>query len=67
LDLFAPLKVLLRKKHDTPNKTGTLRVRKSVVGYLDTEKHGTVRFVISLDSKGFYRKWKVLELLRKQL
>jgi len=67
LNLFAPHKVLLRQKYDTPNKTGTLRVRKSVVGYLDTKKHGTVRFVISLDGKGFYRKWKVLELLRKQL
>ena len=67
LELFAPHKALLREKYDTPNKTGTLRVRKSVIGYLDTKKHGTVRFVISLDGKGFYRKWKVLELLRKQL
>lgn len=67
LELFKPHKALLRKKYDTPNKTGTLRVRKSVVGYLDTAKHGTVRFVISLDGAGFYRKWKVLELLRKQL
>jgi D-alanyl-D-alanine carboxypeptidase/D-alanyl-D-alanine-endopeptidase (penicillin-binding protein 4) len=67
LDLFAPHKALLRQKYDTPNKTGTLRVRKSVVGYLDTAKHGTVRFVISLDGKGFYRKWKVLELLRRHL
>jgi D-alanyl-D-alanine carboxypeptidase/D-alanyl-D-alanine-endopeptidase (penicillin-binding protein 4) len=67
LDLFAPHKGLLRQKYDTPNKTGTLRVRKSVVGYLDTTKHGTVRFVISLDGKGFYRKWKVLDLLRRHL
>jgi len=67
LELFAPHKALLRQKHNTPNKTGTLRVRKLVVGYQKTSSHGTVRFVISLDGNGFYRKWKVLDLVRKHL
>jgi D-alanyl-D-alanine carboxypeptidase/D-alanyl-D-alanine-endopeptidase (penicillin-binding protein 4) len=67
LAMFEQHKDLLRTKHDTPNKTGTLRVRKSVVGYQDTATHGTVRFVISLDGSGFNRKWKVLDLIRKHL
>ena len=67
LAMFAPQKGLLRTKHDTPNKTGTLRVTKSVIGYQDTRSHGTVRFVISLDGTGFYRKWKVLDVIRKHL
>ena len=67
LTLFAPYKDLLRTKHDTPGKTGTLTVTKSVIGYLDTKEHGTVRFVISLDGSGDSRRWQIIDLLRERL
>ena len=67
LTMFAAHKGLLRQKHDTPNKTGTLKVTKSVIGYLDTKEHGTVRFVISLDGNGDARRWQIIDLLRERL
>ncbi len=67
LSLFAPHKALLRSKHGTPNKTGTLKVTKSVAGYLDTSSHGTIRFVISLDGGGSNRRWQIVDLLRDAL
>jgi D-alanyl-D-alanine carboxypeptidase/D-alanyl-D-alanine-endopeptidase (penicillin-binding protein 4) len=67
LTSFAPHKGLLRQKHDTPNKTGTLKVTKTVAGYLDTKHHGTVRFVISLDGAGSGRRWQLVDVLREHL
>ncbi|MCP4867469.1 MAG: D-alanyl-D-alanine carboxypeptidase [Proteobacteria bacterium] len=67
LALFEPHKGLLRQKGGTPNKTGTLKVTKTVVGYLDTKTHGTVRFVISLDGSGSNRRWQIIDLLRDRL
>jgi D-alanyl-D-alanine carboxypeptidase/D-alanyl-D-alanine-endopeptidase (penicillin-binding protein 4) len=67
LALFAPHKDLMRDKHGTPNKTGTLKVTKSVAGYLETKEHGTVRFVVSLDGGGSERRWKILEVLKAGL
>ncbi len=67
LALFQSHKGLLREKHDTPNKTGTLKVTKSVIGYQQTKSHGEVRFVIVLDGTGYSRRWRVLDVLRKHL
>jgi D-alanyl-D-alanine carboxypeptidase/D-alanyl-D-alanine-endopeptidase (penicillin-binding protein 4) len=67
LAMFAPHAELLRKKGGTPNKTGTLKVTKSVIGYADTTSHGTVRYVISLDGGGSNRRWEIVELLRQKL
>ena len=67
LAMFASHKGLLRQKRKTPNKTGTLKVTKTVIGYQETSSHGTVRFVIALDGSGFYRKWNVLDAIRKHL
>jgi len=67
LGMFEPHKGLLRSKHGTPGKTGTLKVTKSVIGYLDTKSHGTVRFVISLDGSGSNRRWEIIDLLRESL
>ena len=67
LAMFEPHKGLLREKGGTPNKTGTLKVTKTVVGYLDTKSHGTVRFVISLDGSGSNRRWQIIDLLRDRL
>jgi len=67
LRLFAPYKDLLRQKHGTPNKTGTLLKVKSVIGYLDTPDHGTVCFVISVDGPQESRRWRVLATLEQWL
>ena len=67
LSMFAPHKGLLRTKGGTPNKTGTLKVTKSVIGYADTKSHGTVRYVISLDGGGSNRRWQIVDLLRERL
>ena len=67
LRMFAPYKDLLRQKHGTPNKTGTLRTVKSVVGYLDTPGHGTIRFVISVGGPQESRRWQVLAAVEQWL
>ncbi len=67
LSMFAPHQDLLRTKGGTPNKTGTLKVTKSVIGYADTKSHGTVRYVISLDGAGSNRRWQIVDLLRDRL
>ena len=67
LQLFAPYKDLLRQKHGTPNKTGTLLTAKSVIGYLDTPDHGTVRFVISVGGPQESRRWRVLATVEQWL
>jgi serine-type D-Ala-D-Ala carboxypeptidase/endopeptidase (penicillin-binding protein 4) len=67
LAMFADHKDLMRAKHGTPNKTGTLKVTKSVAGYLDTKNHGTVRFVVSLDGAGSNRRWQIVDALREGL
>jgi len=64
LTLFAPHADLLRRKHDTPNKTGTLKVTKSVVGYLDTAGGKSIRFVISLGGGGDQTRWRIVDALR---
>jgi hypothetical protein len=48
LRLFTPYRSLLKEEDGVPHKTGTLWVTKTLVGYLDTPSHGTVRFVIAL-------------------
>tara|TARA_Y100001968_G_scaffold257538_1_gene244257 strand:+ start:445 stop:1626 length:1182 start_codon:yes stop_codon:yes gene_type:complete len=67
LGLFEPHRKLLKPRAGSDNKTGTLAITRSVAGYLDTERHGTVRFVISLDASGHWTRWKIVELLKKAL
>ena len=67
LDLFEPHKALLRVRHDSPHKTGTLKVTKSVVGYAETQTHGTVRYVVSLDGGGSQRRWDIVQALQREL
>ncbi|MCK6553446.1 D-alanyl-D-alanine carboxypeptidase [Candidatus Binatia bacterium] len=67
LDLFAPYRDLLKEVDGVRHKTGTLQAARSVVGYLDTARHGTVRFVVSLDGRGSDRRARIVETLRRQL
>ena len=67
LGLFAPHRKLLRVRQDSDSKTGTLSVTRSVAGYIDTKEHGTVRYVISLDRSGSWRRWKIVEAMQKAL
>jgi len=67
LNLFAPHKDLLRVKHDSSHKTGTLKITKSVVGYAQTKEHGLVRYVISLGGSGSQRRWDIVQALAREL
>ena len=67
LALFTPHKDLLRVRHESSHKTGTLKITKSVVGYVSTKEHGTVRYVISLNGSGSQRRWDIVKALQSQL
>ncbi len=67
LELFAPHRDLLRVRHDSPHKTGTLKITKSVVGWVATKEHGDVRYVISLDGGGSQRRWDIVQTLQRLL
>ena len=67
LGLFEPHRKLLRVRQDSDSKTGTLAVTRSVVGYIDTKSHGTVRYVISLGGTGSWRRWKIVEAMQEAL
>ncbi len=67
LTLFEPHKALLRAQHSSPSKTGTLKITRSVAGYLETESHGVVRYVVSLDGGGSRRRWKIVDIMKKAL
>lgn len=64
---FAPHKELLRVRHDSPHKTGTLKVTKTVSGYVQTKSHGEVRYVIALDGGGSQRRWDIVQALQREL
>jgi len=67
LGLFLPHRKLLRARQNSDSKTGTLSVTRSLAGYIDTKNHGTVRYVISLDKNGSWRRWKIVEAMQKAL
>jgi D-alanyl-D-alanine carboxypeptidase/D-alanyl-D-alanine-endopeptidase (penicillin-binding protein 4) len=67
LALFEPYRYLLKEKDGVPHTTGTLAITRTLVGYLPTDTHGTVRFVIALDGSRRERRWDVVEALRQQL
>jgi D-alanyl-D-alanine carboxypeptidase/D-alanyl-D-alanine-endopeptidase (penicillin-binding protein 4) len=67
LEMFAPYKALLKVDKGTAHKTGTLRTTATLAGYLDTSRHGTVRYVIALDGKGQARRWRIVERLQRGL
>lgn len=64
---FAPHRDLLAVRHGTAHKTGTLKAVATLVGYLDTPRHGTVRYAIALPGGGHARRWQVVEALRRNL
>lgn len=67
LKLIEPHKDLLRVRHGTAHKTGTLKVTKTVAGFLDTARHGTVRYVVALGAGGSQRRWDIVERLKRAL
>ena len=64
---FEQDRMLLPLEDGVPHKTGTLRDVRSLVAYLDSAEHGTVRVVIWMDGSGHQRRWRVLEQLEKSL
>lgn len=68
LDQFAPHAELLRRsKKGSRYKTGTLSDVKTLAGYAKTEKHGMVRFVISLSKGSGKMRFRLLNELEDAL
>lgn len=67
LERFAPYRELMRNKRGTQHKTGTLKAIATLVGYLETAEHGTVRYAIAVPGGGHTRRWRVVETLKKRL
>jgi D-alanyl-D-alanine carboxypeptidase/D-alanyl-D-alanine-endopeptidase (penicillin-binding protein 4) len=67
LKLFAPYMHLLKSAEGTRHKTGTLRTVAALAGYLETKRHGTVRYVIALPGNGQARRWQVVKMLQRGL
>ena len=67
LALFAPHANLLRGHDGGMNKTGTLNGVSTLAGYADTEDHGQVRFVISLNSNDSALRFKLLRAIEAGL
>jgi D-alanyl-D-alanine carboxypeptidase/D-alanyl-D-alanine-endopeptidase (penicillin-binding protein 4) len=63
LAMFEANAHLLKSAHGTRHKTGTLRIVATVVGYLQTSRHGTVRYVIALNGNGHEKRWKIVQML----
>ena len=61
--LIVAVNALLPREKGVPHKTGTLRDVRSMVGYLDSDAFGTVRFVIWMDGSGHQRRWRVVDAL----
>ncbi len=67
LAAFVPHIELLKVHEGSPHKTGTLRVTKTLAGYLDSKTHGQVRYVLALDGGGYFKRWEIVKLLRGAL
>jgi D-alanyl-D-alanine carboxypeptidase/D-alanyl-D-alanine-endopeptidase (penicillin-binding protein 4) len=65
LRLLEPHRGLLRVRHGSPSKTGTLKVTKTLVGYIDTKDRGRLRYVISLDGGGAQKRWDIVKRLSR--
>ena len=63
LALLEPHRSLLKVRHGSPSKTGTLKVTKTLVGYLDTKDAGRLRYVVSLDGDGAQKRWDIVKRL----
>ena len=63
LALLEPHRDLLRVRHGSPSKTGTLKVTKTLVGYIDTKDRGRLRYVVSLDGGGAQKRWDIVKRL----
>lgn len=55
---------LLRDRNGTPSKTGTLKVAKTLVGFVDSKTRGRIRYAIFLDGGGSERRWQIVERLK---
>lgn len=64
---FAPHAGLLRVRNGAPHKTGSLSGVRTLAGYVDTSKHGRVRFVISLRSNNGAMRFRLLRTIKSGL
>jgi D-alanyl-D-alanine carboxypeptidase/D-alanyl-D-alanine-endopeptidase (penicillin-binding protein 4) len=67
LDLFAPHADLLKNGKGASYKTGTLDGVRTLAGYANTSKHGSVRFVISLNSNYGALRFQLLKAIESEL
>ncbi|MBM3529692.1 MAG: D-alanyl-D-alanine carboxypeptidase [Alphaproteobacteria bacterium] len=64
---FTPHAGLLENRKGAAFKTGTLEGVRTLAGYLDTSKHGQVRFVISLKSNNGAMRFQLLRAIESVL
>ncbi len=68
LDKFAPhMGLMKRSRAGSRYKTGTIDGVKTLAGYAVTKKHGTVRFVIALGGGTGKLRFRLLNLIEKEL
>jgi D-alanyl-D-alanine carboxypeptidase/D-alanyl-D-alanine-endopeptidase (penicillin-binding protein 4) len=67
LHLFEPHATLLKRSGDARYKTGTFSGVRTLAGYVDTSKHGRVRFVISLRSNDGSMRFRLLKAIESGL
>jgi len=67
LKRFMPYQHLLLERHGSPHKTGTLKAVATLTGYIDSRRHGTVRYAIAIPGGGHTRRWQVVEALKQHL
>lgn len=67
LRLLESRRDLLSSDHGTRHKTGTLKAIATVAGYLETARHGLVRYVVALPGARREQRWEVVDWLRRNL
>jgi serine-type D-Ala-D-Ala carboxypeptidase/endopeptidase (penicillin-binding protein 4) len=67
LALFAPHADLLKHGKGAAYKTGTFDGVRTLAGYADTSRHGTVRFVIALESNNSALRFRLMQAIQAAL
>ncbi len=67
LNLFVPYAELLKRGRGSNYKTGTMSGVRTLAGYVDTAKHGRVRFVIALKGNTGALRYRLMQEIERGL
>jgi D-alanyl-D-alanine carboxypeptidase/D-alanyl-D-alanine-endopeptidase (penicillin-binding protein 4) len=67
LNLFVPYAELLKRRSRANYKTGTMSGVRTLAGYVDTAKHGRVRFVIALKGSTGALRYRLMQEIERGL